>query len=321
MGSRDRARASASAGYIFLLSVIGLAAIFHFAYTSFSVLKLACPVCMTVYVAVLGVFITATRADSPSIGTLFGRLFEDIAAVFKRPTAAALAVVWLVASVGLVIYFRDAPLSTPTAAAPAPAAPVETLDEAQLTEWHQWLDRQPRIDGVAPTGDARVLLIKYNDYQCPSCRATWAAYKDLIARLEAKYEGAFKYETRDYPLEPECGMGGAHGSACEGAVAVRLAREKGRAPEMEAWLYEHQPELSRDAIKGALSSIAGVSGDDFDARYASVLTKVREDAQFGNKLGVQGTPTFFLNGIRLPSVRPAHLEAAIVYELQRAGVS
>jgi protein-disulfide isomerase len=67
-----------------------------------------------------------------------------------------------------------------------------------------------------------------------------------------------------------------------------------------------------------VKEIAGV--EDYDARYPSVLEEVRADAQLGKKLGVTGTPTFFLNGIKMPSVRVAHLEAAFDYELQKAGV-
>lgn len=322
MASPVRDRASAAAGYIFVLSVIGLAAVFYLAYASFFVLGTLCPACATVYVGVIGTFLVSSRAASLALSSLPGRAMRDLRSVFMSPVAATLAVIWLVGSVALVAYFRgDAPAGTEAAATPAatPAAPIETLDENQLAEWHAWIDRQPRASDVAPAGAVKVRLIKFNDYQCPSCRATWAAYRDVIARLQAKYPDTFKYETLDYPLEPECGFGGMHTSACEGAVAVRIAKEKNRGPEMEAWLYEHQAELSRDAIKGALQNIAQVSGEEFDSKYASVIPKVREDAQLGNKLGVTGTPTFYLNGIRMPSVRAAHLEAAVEYELQKAG--
>ena len=88
---------------------------------------------------------------------------------------------------------------------------------------------------------------------------------------------------------------------------------------MEAWLYRPparaDPRLDQG---GARRTCANVSGEDYDAKYASTLEKVRADSQFGSKLGVNGTPTFYLNGIKLPSVRTAHLEEAFVYELQKA---
>ena len=324
LGSRDRDRASAAAGYLFVLSVIGLAAIFYFAYASFFVIGKLCPACATVYVAVIGIFLVASRAPSLSLTSLPGRLMKDMRAVFTHPVAATLAIVWLVGSVSLIAFFREEaqPQAVATAAAPAPAPVLETLDETQLAEWHAWLDRQARAPEVAPTGDVKVLFVKFNDFQCPSCRATWVAYRDVIAQYEAKYPGVFKFELRDFPLEGECGSGGGHMSACEGAAAVRMARERNQGPQMEAWLYDHQAEMTRDSIKDALKDIANISGDEYDAKYAATLEKVRVDSQFGNKLGVNGTPTFFLNGIKIPtSVRASYLAEAFRYELQKAGVS
>jgi protein-disulfide isomerase len=248
---------------------------------------------------------------------------KDMRVVFSRPVAATLALIWLIGSVSLIAFFREeAQPQTNTAAAAVPAAPVETLDEAQIAEWHAWLDRQERVSDVAPTGDTKVLFVKFNDFQCPSCRSTWLAYKDVIAKYEEKYPGAFKFELRDFPLEGECGSGGGHMAACEGAAAVRMARDHNQGPQMEAWLYDHQAEMTRDSIKSALQKIANVSGDEYDAKYAAVLEKVRADSQFGSKLGVNGTPTFYLNGIKIPgSVRAAYLDEAFMYELRKAGVS
>ena len=91
---------------------------------------------------------------------------------------------------------------------------------------------------------------------------------------------------------------------------------------MEAWLYDHQAEMTRDSIKSALQKIANVSGDEYDAKYAAVLEKVRADSQFGSKLGVNGTPTFYLNGMKIPgNVRASYLDEAFAYELRKAGVS
>ena len=121
----------------------------------------------------------------------------------------------------------------------------------------------------------------------------------------------------DYPLEAECNQGGIHASACEAAVAVRLARAKDRGPEMEEWLFANQDTLTRDRVKEGLNEIAQVT--DFDARYTETLTLVRADAQLGQKLQISGTPTFFINGIRIGStLRPAYFDAAIAHELQKA---
>jgi protein-disulfide isomerase len=170
-----------------------------------------------------------------------------------------------------------------------------------------------------PTGSAKVLLLKFNDYQCPSCRQAWILYKNIIEKYEKANPGVFVSENRDYPLEMECGAGNAgHAVACEAAAAVRMAREKSRDKDLEAVLFERQsPSMTRDEVASTLQQVAQISREDFDAKYAKTLESVRVDVQLGQKLGVTGTPTFFLNGIQLPSLRPAYFDAAIDWAIRK----
>ncbi len=69
-------------------------------------------------------------------------------------------------------------------------------------------------------------------------------------------------------------------------------------------------------VKAAVRDVAQVT--DFDAQYPSVLEQVKADAKLGRDLGVTGTPTFFVNGIKVPSMRPVYFDALIAYELARA---
>ena len=316
--SEDAARA---AGYSFILSTVGLAAVFYLAYASFFVLRHMCPLCVTMYVSVIGAFFVSAGAAGP-LGSLLSGIGRDAATVLRSPTAIALTVIWLAMSIGLVAFFpHERTVSEAAAATPEPV-PVETLTPEQLVELHAWLDRQPRVPEAAPTQDAKVLLLKFNDYQCPTCRQTWILYKDIIEKYEKEYPRVFRFETRDFPLEAECGAGGQHTAACEEAVAVRLAREKNLDKQMEATLFERQSfSLTRNDVKAALKEITRIDSAEYDARYPKVLEEVRADSQFGQKLGVDGTPTFFLNGIRLSLLRPAAFDAMIAYELKKAGVT
>jgi uncharacterized membrane protein/protein-disulfide isomerase len=314
--------ASRAAGYVFLLSTLGLAAVFYFAYASFFVLRQACPLCMTMYASVVGIFLVSAGAAGP-LRALMSGLGKDLSGLRGSPTAVALTVVWLVASAGLVLAFpRDQAAGGSQTASSLSAVPVETLAPEQLVELHAWVDRQPRVSEAMPTGGAKVLLLKFNDYQCPSCRQAWILYKDIIAKYEAAYPGIFQYESRDFPLETECGVGGVHAAACEAAVAVRMAREKNLDKQLEATLFERQsPSMTREEVKAALKEVTQIADTEFDARYAQMLEAVKADAQLGQKLGVSGTPTFFLNGVKLGGFRPAAFDAVIAYELKKAGVT
>jgi protein-disulfide isomerase len=298
-----------------------LAAVFYFAYASFFVLGQACPLCMTMYASVVGVFLVSA-ASAGSLGSVFSNLSRDLGALQHDQKAVTAGVAWLAASVALVAFFpREQVVEASAATQEAAPVPIEALTPEQLTEWKAWLDVQPRVDGAMPSGDTKVLLIKFNDYQCPSCRQTWLLYKDIIERYEQSHPGVFRYDSRDFPLETECGVGGGHGAACEAAVAVRMAADKGKKKEAEAAIFQRQSAtMSRDDVKQALSEAAQISESEFDAQYPKLLEAVRADARLGQSLGVNGTPTFFLNGIRVPTVRPAHFDAAIAYMLEKAGV-
>jgi protein-disulfide isomerase len=145
-------------------------------------------------------------------------------------------------------------------------------------------------------------------------------YRGILAKYEAEHPGVFVYESHDFPLESECGAGGSHGMACEAAAAVRMARARNKDRELEAWLFDHQSfDMTRDDVKKGLQEVAQVS--DFDTQYPKVIDAVRADSQLGQRLGVSSTPTFYVNGIKLGSLRPAYFDATIRYALKKAGVT
>jgi uncharacterized membrane protein len=313
------------AGYIFVLATMGLAVVFYYGYASFFKLGAACPICMTMYAAVAGIFLVSASAAT-SLTAIPARLGEDLTGLTKSQSATTLAVAWVAASIALLVLFPH-PGEVGSAAAQAvdvaPAAPLETLTPEQTAEWDRYLDSKVAVSEPAllPSGATKVLLTKFNDYQCPSCRQTYVIYRSIIEKYEKEYPGVFVYQTKDLPLEPECGLQLNHELACEAAVAVRLARTKNKAPEMEAWLFNNQSyEMTKDQLKRALRDVAQI--DDFDAQYANLLPAVRADVQLANKLGVTGTPTFYINGVRFDvNPRPAWLDATIQYFLKKTGAS
>jgi uncharacterized membrane protein len=311
------------AGYIFAVATLGLAAVFYFAYASFFVLGQACPVCMTMYVSVAGVFLVSAGAAT-SLTSIPARLGDDLAALKRSQTATTLAVAWLAASVLLVVLFRSpdpVALEQPVAAAPQVEEPVlETLSPEQIAEWEKYLDSQMPVSDLLPTGSMKVRVVKFNDYQCPACRQTWMLYRGIIAKYEADYPGVFVYESRDFPLEAECGAGGSHGMACEAAAAVRMARTRSKDRDLEAWLFNNQSfEMTREDVKRGLREVAQIT--DFEDQYPKIIGDVRADAQLGQKLGVSSTPTFYINGIKLGSLRPTYFDATIRHALKKAGVT
>jgi uncharacterized membrane protein/protein-disulfide isomerase len=312
------------AGYIFVLATLGLAVVFYYGYASFFKLGAACPLCIAMYVSVAGIFLTSASAAT-SLTAIPARLGEDLSGLFKSQSGTTISVAWLAASIALLVLFPhpDQFGSGPSAVEAATEPPIETLSPEQIAEWDKYLDSRVPVTeaGVLPSGTAKVLLIKFNDYQCPSCRQTWAMYRGIIEKYEKEYPGVFAFETRDLPLEPECGLQLNHVMACEAAAAVRMAREKNKGREMEAWLFTNQSfEMTLNDVKRGLKEVAQVT--DFDTQYPKMLPAIRADVQLGQKLGATGTPTFFINGVRLDiNPRPAYLDATIQYFLKKSGAA
>ncbi len=310
------------AGYVFASSTIGLAVVLYLAYASFVILKAVCVLCAGTYVAVIGLFLLSGSATRYPMTSLPNRALADLRLLFRTPTALAAAVAFVIAAGAAVAWFPAETVATVSAEAgaaegeQAPATPSLSAD--QITQFEAYLAQQPRVPMIVPAEGAAVVVVKFNDYQCPPCRQTYMDYKPVFAKWAKQQPGKVRYVTRDYPLERQCNGFVAqdlHPAACEAAVAVRLAREKGKAEAMEEWIFANQPSLTPASVKAAVQTVAGVT--DFDARFDKTLELVKADIAQGSSLQVQGTPTFFMNGLRLPGLRAEYFDAAIAWELRR----
>jgi uncharacterized membrane protein/protein-disulfide isomerase len=313
-GARAAELAARIPGYIFVLAVPGLAVVIYLGYASIVVLKTYCLFCLLTYVAVVGIFLVSGAAADESMTDLPRRAMRDLRLLVSSPMALVVSTLFVVGAIALVALFpRPVTAATRDAAAPAPV----TLTMQQLSEFERWYTSLPRVPVAVPNDGAKVLIVKFNDYQCPPCRQTYEAYKPIIAKYQGQYPGKVKFVTKDYPLEPECNSNapaGQHLAACEAAVAVRLARAKKRGEAMEEWLFQNQPQMTPDMVREGVKGVAGVT--DFDAQYPSQLELVKGDIALGALLQVKGTPTFFVNGVRIPIVKPEFFDAVIAYELK-----
>ena len=315
---RGPAAFRANAGsYLFVLATIGLAVILYLGYTSFFVLKAVCLLCLTTYVGVLGVFVLSGAAATQPMRTLPGRLTADLRALAGAPRALAFAVLFLAAASASVVWFPRESVATP---AGTTAQDVPPVTDAQRSEFARWYAQQPHVNLPVPRDGAKVLIVKFSDYQCPACGQAYLLYRDLLARYQTTDPGAVRLVRMDFPLNPACNAAVpriVHTASCEAAVAVRLAREHGKGDAMEEWLYTHQAMESPAAVKAAARDIGGVT--DFDARYPSVIAAVKTDAALGALNNVHSTPTFFINGTMLAgTLPPQFFQQAIEIELQKA---
>jgi protein-disulfide isomerase len=144
-------------------------------------------------------------------------------------------------------------------------------------------------DHILGPSDAPVTLVEYGDYECPYCRKAHPIVASILQRLG----DSIRFGFRHFPLSQ------VHPHAQSAAEAAEAAAVEGKFWEMHDQLYRNQDALEKEDLIGYASRI----GID-PARVAQALTthtfaaRVREDFMSGVRSGVNGTPTFFINGLR-----------------------
>jgi len=303
-------------GYLFVLSTLSLAVVLYLGYASFALLRAVCLLCLTTYAAVIGLFLVSGAATSFPMTTLPRRAAGDVRVFAGSPLAIVIAILFFGGAASALAWFpreAGAVAGDPSAS----AAPVATQD--QRSEFERWYASQPRVPLVVPADGAKVLVVKFNDFQCPACGQSYLAYKPIFAKYDAERPGQVKLVLKDYPLNRDCNDNVTqtlHPAACDAAVAVRLA-PPAKVIAMEEWLYTHQPEMTSPSVRQAAKDVAGVT--DLEAKFAPTLAAVKSDIALGKQLQVRSTPTFFINGVKIEgALPPQYFDQAIAFELKRA---
>ena len=181
-------------GYLFIGSTLALSTIIYLAYTSFVVLNMVCVVCLVTYVAVAGLFLVSGGTSSIPLSSLPRRALLDFKALASSRLALAVSVLFLAGAASALAYFpyearRSAEASPAEPGAPAEpgpsAEPGVAADQSETAQFERWYTSQPRKALVVPTEGAKVLVVKFNDYQCPPCRQTYMDYGSVFEKVRS----------------------------------------------------------------------------------------------------------------------------------------
>jgi protein-disulfide isomerase len=155
--------------------------------------------------------------------------------------------------------------------------------------------------------DAKITIVEVSDFQCPYCLQAYSTVKDLLK----KYDGKIKLSYRDLPLQETQGKIPGTGEA------ARCALEQGKFWEYHDLLFENQDAYGADAFRDFAETLK-LDGDKFAACLDSGKYKapVHADLQEAMRLGIKGTPAFFIDGVPLSGARPqSEFEEVIDAEL------
>lgn len=139
------------------------------------------------------------------------------------------------------------------------------------------------------TDSAKVTLVEFSDFECPACKAA----KPIVESLLTKYNGQIQFVYRFFPLP-------SHEFGFISAEAAEAAGRQGKFWEMRNKLFEISPSLAKSDLDQAAKGLnLDIVKFDSDLDSDAVRQKVLNDQADGNALGVNATPTFFINGKRL----------------------
>ena len=179
------------------------------------------------------------------------------------------------------------------------------------TQWEAVLtmpvtEDRDHIQGPASAG---VTLVQYGDYECPYCGAAYPIIKEVQARMGDRLRFVF----RNFPITT------SHPHAEQAAEAAEAAATQGKFWPMHDLLYENQKRL-RDQDLRAYAEQLGLDVELFDKELAEHVhaERVHEDFMSGVRSGVNGTPSFYIDGVRYD--HSYDLETLLA-ALERAGAS
>lgn len=145
--------------------------------------------------------------------------------------------------------------------------------------------------GGEATGSAqpKMTLVEFSDFQCPACKS----FEPYVNQLLEKHAADLRFVYRHFPL-PQ------HNLALKAALAAAAASEQGKFWEYKKELFANQEKLKDDSFEEIAKKLnLDLTRFNQERDSSELLSKVQEDLKDGQKLNVNATPTFYLDGEKL----------------------
>nr|MCK4930366.1 DsbA family protein [Nanoarchaeota archaeon] len=150
-------------------------------------------------------------------------------------------------------------------------------------------------DPYTGSSNASVLIIAFSDYECPFCTKA----EQTIRNILEEYKDDVVYVFKDYPLTK------IHPNAYNASLSAECAKEQDKFWEYHEYLYEHNDKLEIQYLK-EYARLMDLNTEQFNTCLETQKYKheVEKDIQTAKLVGVTGTPTFFINGIKVIGAQP-----------------
>jgi protein-disulfide isomerase len=152
-------------------------------------------------------------------------------------------------------------------------------------------------DWTKGSPEAPITIVEYLDFECEACRV----YYQITKQLSEQYKDKVRFVVRYFPLPN-------HKNSLTSALAVEAAGRQGKFWEMHDILYENQTvwgekQISTPEVFVEYATKIGLDMEKYknDIKTQEVKDRINRDKNEATSLGIQGTPTFFINGEKIPN--------------------
>jgi protein-disulfide isomerase/uncharacterized membrane protein len=283
------ARRRQAANLLLLGAVVSVIVSAYLAYVAFAIIGHVCPQCTTLYIinllllAATAWLTSAVQGSTREQQTWQGRLRLIGGGVVGTLVLLVAAVAWK-------------GLNSPTAM----SADEVCQRDPQFCSQYKNLPVVPLdVPGGHAKGrpDAPVTIVEFSDFECGHCKLAYEGLKQALPIYGDQVQVRFHHYPLDGSCNPAMPPGGGHKYACLAAMAAECAGAQGQFWQYHDTLFEHQPAFTREDLLRYAADL-GLDRDTFVACLDSDAPRaaIRQDVASGTKLGIDSTPTLYING-------------------------
>ncbi len=301
------------------LAILGVLASLYLAFVSLFLIKAVCLVCVSTYFVILVMF----------IGSFSWKKFLDDFDFTKNIRACMVPLLLVLVTLPTYFFYASSVKSAP---APkenmAQTNPSETLEGKELMLSPKAkeipLSKSPYKDLGEDyrrgNESASIVIQKFSDFQCPACKGMAQSLHQIVD----KFSNDVQIVYRNFPLDNACNYtmkSPMHPHSCFAAVLARCAGQHGMFWKFHDFAFENQGILSKPMLLDFMQTL-GLDKKEVDSCLAnpSIKEKIKDDIKLGEALGLDATPTVFLNGRKFFGSNVEDLEKAIKELLDARGV-
>lgn len=258
-----------------------------------------CTFCLLTYAVNILILCAGTWALAKPWPQILGQFKEALRAFIpstRRPLAGLFFITLLMTSLGSVVLYA----ATQYVVQGAPGVMRSQVANFVMKEQRVAVDTDG--DPIEGAAHARVTLVEFSDFFCPACQKASRFNRILLAGHHDDVQLVFK----NYPLDTTCNESigrMVHPGACTAAAASECAHEQGKFWPLHDLLFARGREYDLSRLPSDVQRL-GLNAEAYNTCMSSGrgLEAVRKDVAEGKRLGVGSTPTFIINGLKMPGI-------------------